>query len=496
MAASNASSTAPPSAHAASLSRDSRTNFPRRLSVPTPPQGTPPRTGVDSADTGHVEGKGVRHRPSRRGRGSTLFVRPCSPITPPATAASPCRPSRVIRFAARPCTGPPFEQHRWNSNTRRDSDHRQPRPPAPQRRRATQILNVFDAKSDRGVGARPSRRLQRAGRGLRTDAGQRSFVQACRWRSHSRQREHIHQLLAIARASFPESGSWQRRPPPPPPNGAPDAEARPNGAHRGTTTLSMSCSATRAKRAALRDTRLRVRGRGRRPRSAGRGAAPGGPWNTTEQKQRRPPSRATRTTAGGLRARDETARRHVPEQGEADHARASDGSAVTSSAWIADDVADADDGKSIFLTSACATARVAVIGARDRVHLTSCATGDRSDTLLDETRADHGAVVDPDGFDIWREAQHSGVVSTYSTFDYEMKRKDSARWVISSAHGRASTRASAPMPASTRTATTAISRRPRAGVTEPDATYRGPVRSPSPRSRTCASCGRRGRSPT
>jgi hypothetical protein len=92
---------------------------------------------------------------------------------------------------------------------------------------------------------------------------------------------------------------------------------------------------------------------------------------------------------------------------------------------ITNDVANTGDGKPIFLNMGVHHAREwpssehAMEFAYDVLR-----NQDRSGALLDDVRLITVPVVNPDGFNISREAQHSGVVWTYSTFDYEMKRKN------------------------------------------------------------------------
>ena len=143
---------------------------------------------------------------------------------------------------------------------------------------------------------------------------------------------------------------------------------------------------------------------------------------------------------------------------------------------ITNNVADTDDGKPIFLNMGVHHAREwpsaehAIEFAYDVLR-----NRDRSDALLDKTRLITVPVVNPDGFNISREAQHSGVVWTYSTFDYEMKRKNCrpmgqfvGPWTcLNSSFG-----AYAGVDPNRNYG--GLWGAPGAGVTEPDETYRGP----------------------
>ena len=122
-------------------------------------------------------------------------------------------------------------------------------------------------------------------------------------------------------------------------------------------------------------------------------------------------------------------------------------------------------------------------------------------TLVNTTRTIVVPIVNPDGFNISREAQHSGLSASFSLLDYEMKRKNcrdlgehpgSVRGMVSAPTTRQGVCA-APTPTATTAASGAARARARRGPLTPIAVTR---RSPSPRCKTSANCSPPAPSPT
>ena len=163
---------------------------------------------------------------------------------------------------------------------------------------------------------------------------------------------------------------------------------------------------------------------------------------------------------------------------------------------------NAQDGKAIFLQLGVHHAREwpssehAIEFAYDL--LTNYGTSSRTTDLVNTTRTIVVPIVNPDGFNLSREAQHAGFSASFGAVrlrdeaqelpDLDERRRRST-WAAPAATTRRGACA-APTPTATTAACGAAAARARTGATTRSAATR---RSRSPRSRTSASCSRRGR---